>query len=526
MDVVYILLAIAPFQILYLGHWLKIGIDPDVIPTGFIQYDMPYYSANGREIFERGNGFAYPNPYDSSPTPPIIYFQWPIWLLGFAIKKLNIDPGIFYFMFGIVGSLLCAYFTLLVVKKLLPDSRFRGLLFFLVMWGGGFLCLAALIENIIHGNPVLFRLFRYDPGDGLWFLNWGRNLIYPLEAIYHAIVAATWLAVLNNRWFWAIFGGALLATAHPFSGFQLLLILTLWFAILASLEQTSSMVNNFLVMAVCTALFLVYYKVFLNSIPQHRAIHEEWSIAWTLPINSMIMAYSPIALLAACRIWIDRHKLDRNVGFLFTYFLISLLLAKHDLFIRPIQPLHFTRGYLWTPLCLIALPLMQRIILFLQKKLFPYLFKYLIIMLAGLALSDNTMFIIDRLLYPADAFFITPEERQILTKINQLGLDGILLSPEPKLSYLSATYTSVRPYLGHTALTPEYEDRLGKVEMWRTQGIKGSWFDTIDYILIKKNDIPDVLDRSEWIVKLENSKLVLLVRKSLLAEKNPKFRAI
>ncbi len=516
MDVAYILIAIAPFQIIYLGHWLTIGIDSDVIPTGFIQYDMPYYSANGREIFERGNGFAYPNPYDSSPTPPIIYFQWPIWLLGFAIKKLNVEPGIFYFILGIIGSLLSAYFTILVVKKLLPDPRFRILLFFLVMWGGGFLCLAALIDNIIHGNPIFFRLFRYDPGDGLWFLNWGRNLIYPLEAIYHGIVAATWLAVLNERWFWAIFCGGLLGTAHPFSGVQLLLILTLWFGILACLKLTSSMVKNFLVMFAFTGLFLAYYKVFLNSVPQHQAIHKEWSIAWTLPVNSMIMAYSPVALLAAGRIWIDREKLDRNVGFLFIYFLISLLLAKHDLFISPIQPLHFTRGYIWTPLCLIALPLIQKITLALQEKLHPYLFRYLLIMLAGLVVSDNLTFIKDRLLYPAEAFFLTREEKQMLTEINQLGLDGVLLSPEPKLSYLSATYTSVRPYLGHTALTPQYEERLGQVEMWRTKGIKGDWFDMIDYILIKKKDIPPFFNRSEWIVKLENDKLILLVRKSSL----------
>lgn len=32
--------------------------------TGFIQYDMPYYLANGRKSFDRGGGLLHANPYD------------------------------------------------------------------------------------------------------------------------------------------------------------------------------------------------------------------------------------------------------------------------------------------------------------------------------------------------------------------------------------------------------------------------------------------------------------------------------
>ena len=62
-SVVWILLAVAPFAVIYVAHLMS----PSGSPTGFIFYDLPSYAANGREVFERGNGFAFPNPYETSP---------------------------------------------------------------------------------------------------------------------------------------------------------------------------------------------------------------------------------------------------------------------------------------------------------------------------------------------------------------------------------------------------------------------------------------------------------------------------
>jgi hypothetical protein len=44
--------------------------------TGFIQYDQPYYVANGRAVFDRDNGVLYPNPSDADADAPMIYFHW------------------------------------------------------------------------------------------------------------------------------------------------------------------------------------------------------------------------------------------------------------------------------------------------------------------------------------------------------------------------------------------------------------------------------------------------------------------
>ena len=80
-------LAISPILFAYIPHFTS----PEGHPTGFIAGDMPYYCANGREIFERGNGFAYPNPLDTEPESPVIYFHWYIWILGVAIMVARVS---------------------------------------------------------------------------------------------------------------------------------------------------------------------------------------------------------------------------------------------------------------------------------------------------------------------------------------------------------------------------------------------------------------------------------------------------
>ncbi len=67
-----------PFWSVYLTHVL---LGPNR-PTGFIILDCAYYCANGRKIFERGNGLAYCNPYDPDTAAPVIYWHWLPWLLG------------------------------------------------------------------------------------------------------------------------------------------------------------------------------------------------------------------------------------------------------------------------------------------------------------------------------------------------------------------------------------------------------------------------------------------------------------
>jgi hypothetical protein len=72
-----------------------------LVPTAFIQYDLPYYLANGRQSFVRGFHLAYGKPYASYDTPSI-YFQPHIFLLG-LLQKIGFGPDLALIAFHLLA---------------------------------------------------------------------------------------------------------------------------------------------------------------------------------------------------------------------------------------------------------------------------------------------------------------------------------------------------------------------------------------------------------------------------------------
>jgi hypothetical protein len=504
-------LAAVPFLSIYLAHYTS----PLGVATGFIHGDMPYYCANGRAIFERGNGLAHPNPYDPNPDAPVIYFHWLTWILGFGIKKLGLEPGALFVGMGVIGSLLCSYLTLRLVEARLPKSRYRNLLFLFTMWGGGLLCLGRAAQNLLNGHSAAESLFAFDPFNGWWFQNWGRNLVFPTEAVYHALAATVWLAVLGQRWKLALAAAALLAATHPFSGLQMLLILFAWLSICLCLGPSWHGLRLWLTVVAVLGLFLGYYFGFLESFEQHRSLRETWSLNWTLDSATLLLGYGPIGVVAAYGFCIARKRLTSGESFLAICFILSFLLAKHEWFLTPRQPLHFTRGYLWLPLCLLALPVLQRMLI--DARLPRVAFGFLVLVLGAVGISDNAAFLVqqwqNQWKNPEEAgYFLTPAEREMFAWIEGHGFDGVLLSPDHKISYLTATYTSARPYFGHWSQTPQLQKRIEQVQAWLEDGERGRWMAEIDYILIARSQIQSIQRLADWEIAHENEELLFLTR--------------
>ena len=64
----------APALLPYAAHFAF--PPPGRMPTGFIDYDLPYYLANAREHFDDGRfHFFYSNPFDPNYASPRIYVQ-------------------------------------------------------------------------------------------------------------------------------------------------------------------------------------------------------------------------------------------------------------------------------------------------------------------------------------------------------------------------------------------------------------------------------------------------------------------
>ena len=503
-----ILVAVLPFQLGLWHHLVTAGSSA----TGFLGYDSAYYAANGREVFEHGNGFAYSNPYDPDPAAPVIYFHWFSWVLGFGIKVLHLDPGLLYAGLGVITALVGSALTLRLVEIMLPDPRGRNALFLLTMWGGGALCLGAMIKSLAAGLPAGSNLFAFDEAYGWWMPNWGRNFCLANEAVYHVVVAATWIAVLRGRGTLALVGAGALAATHPFSGAQHLAIVGAWLGFLAWRERSPTAIARAGAAGLLLALFAGYYFWFLNQFPAHRELQTSWVLGWRVSWPFLLLSTGPVVLLALLQLRAVQWRLTDRERFLLLAGGLTLLLMKHDWFIAPRQPLHFVRGYNWLPFWLIALPLLQSWGAKLTARPRPALVA-LTVLGTALLVSDNAEFITREWAEGESAnHHLDREQREMFAWMDAAKLDGVLLCADPHLSYLSATYTGVRPYYGHIANTPNVQRRWREVSAWQQSGATGPWIDSINYVLIERQHPPAGFNAALWHELHGNGGYVLLGR--------------
>lgn len=515
--VILTFVGVAPFLCIPLSHLLA---DPQQA-TGLFQYELPYYVANGNAAFDRGNGVFYPNPYDPSPDAPVIYVHWLPWIFGFCTTTLNLDPGTVIVTATIVAAMLFSFATFRIVRFLCPGPCLLPA-YFLTMWGGGLLVVASLL---IDGSPLTL-----DPGRGLWFLNWGRNCLLPTEAVYHSLVLTCWLAEWKSQKRSANLAMALLATTHPWSGLQLLLTMNAW-RCLVLLRRKTSLAHDrwpfahFAFSLTVLIAFLAYYKIWLPSFEAHAALQKTWELDWSVAWTTAIFAWGPIAVVAAT-CFLKQRQATKNIAsnphrdikaFLMTAFAVAIGLALHDRIIKPVQPLHFTRGYVWMPLCLLA-------ILSASLHLKPTGrngWMPIVILGCLLMITDNFVFCavhVNRQFKQKDGFFLSPAERQLLRQLDRSPdtHQKIGLTDSEDLNYLLPTYTRCRPWLGHHFNTPDYPNRRLQWEQWSTeQGFDFKAVDPIiDFVALRRTGTARDPEPAFWqLVDLPNAEFEVWKRR-------------
>lgn len=430
--------------------------------TGFIQYDQPYYVANGRAAFERGDGLRYPNPSDSSPDAPVIYFHWLPWTLGAAVSKLGFEPGVAYTLLTVGLLPMFGWLTWLLVCRR-ATSRHMQLLF-LALWSGGILSLLGLFKGTATGLSWPDAVFEFDPTEGLWFLNWGRNTIYGVEITYHCFVAASWLFVLRKQHGLALLCAGLLGMTHPWSGLELLLVLNVWMLV-EVIRHRGGRSYIHLGTAMCLIIVLLgYYKLWLPRFPAHATLQANWSLNWRAEWSTVLYAYAPVGLLAFFHLKGHGFRLNRDEQFLALAAAVAFGLTIHDRILpRPIQPLHFSRGYVWMPLFLIAVPRIQQLLGAIAE--FPLVKRRLVLgSLMVLACFDNVLFTATHSIWQFNAsgpegFYLADEDRQVLDVLRAKAPDCVVFCESLDFGYLLPTYVPVRPWLCHKFNTPDYVQR-------------------------------------------------------------------
>ena len=451
-------LLFAPVGWLYAAHAL--GAPPGYGPTGFIQYDQLYYMANARELLDRG-GLTYGNPFSPEYATAAIYFQPILLLLAAALRLTGADPGLIYVAFGAVSAIACLRVVIGLYRAqvaLTDRAAWLGLVLF--AWGGGLLALAGFYRSWLAGgsDPLAF-----DPAGGWWFLNLGRNLVYPTEAFHHLLFFGAILLTLRARWGWAAALATLLSASHPFTGIELLGILFGWSALERLILRNREVPLWFVgAMLALLALHAGYYLGLLNTDPEHRALFEQWRVFdAVLEWPTIVMAYGLVALFAGvaiARAPSFRAAFAERRNRLFAVWLLgAFALANNDLVIDPIQPLHFTRGYVWTPLFLLGAPVLVGTLReFLARP--GVRGKALATSLSAVLLFDNAAWFAIQTQKPP-GLWLTRDERALFAWLKRPNNRGAVILASPRLAYAATAYTPLRGWYTHRYNTPHAQRR-------------------------------------------------------------------
>ncbi|MHC1705947.1 MAG: hypothetical protein AB9842_00355 [Bacteroidales bacterium] len=446
--------------------------------------------AAAREYWDNeGFNLLYANPSDPQPDPPEIYFQLPIILLAFMLKITGSDPALIFNLFGLAfawaGTYLCIRFWRAFCNSWETADKL-GLIF--LLWGGGLLSVAGFAWSILTGNPGQ-RIFIFDPTEGWWFLNWGRNMVLPLEAFYHFLFIGIIWAVYHRRLWLSFIFTALLSLSHPFTGFLALSIYISWLFYQKFFNDNYKVPLSLILLT--SGIFIVhlaYYLIWLPLYPSHQQVFMQWKLNWNLSFISAVLAYLPLAIPAVYVLIFKKFSFPDKAfkNLLVIWIFIAVLLGFNHVFIRGYQPLHFSRGYLWLALFLGAYPWirnqLQRI---LRLKLL--LKVSLIVMLTALMLSDNiTWFLANyKMQRSSPVMYLSRAQQDIINAVNEHGtVKSLVIADDYRLGYYSIVYTPARAAYSHWANTPDALGKAAMINAFRMDGRRDpSWKgQTIFYI--------------------------------------------
>jgi len=443
----------------------------NMVPTGFIEYDNPYYLANGRAYFYNGFHFLYGNPYAGYDTPAI-YFQPQTLLLG-LIQQLGFHPGVTFNIFAVLAPLFTAAVAVMFYIEVVgaeTAAKKLGLVCF--VWGGGVFTLVGLALAAARGGTWL-SVFQFEPTWGWWMLNFGRNLVYPTEAYYHGVFLLSLLALMRRKLVLCLALAVLLCASHPFTGLTLILVLIAYSALELVLRSGAVTVKFMLAAILIATLHLAYYMVWLNRFSDHRVLQAQWQKAWLYPPKVFIAALLLVGIFAIWRVASSRFTCfrDPRVRLFAVLLLVVFALTQHNLIMRPLQPIHFAHGYDWTALFFIGAPMLILTLDYLLKISKPWLRMGALALFMGVFLLDNAAWLVKVAVHNEYMLELTKNQSGVLTWLSKNVKSGdMVVCEDETISYLVTAYTAGRSWQGHEKNTPYRQRRREEVEQAFSQG--------------------------------------------------------
>ncbi len=405
----YILLGLASFAValaftLILVSW-EYRISESEVLSGWYQGDFPTYLCYARGTSEGSLGLSYPHAHDLRPDRPAVLVSLPISLLGGLLAIGILPENVEQLMRVFFGTTM--FFALgWALSPLFPDRRWFGLVWVGTAFGGGMATLVAIFYGADSVDAVVSGARSLEQSYYWWFLDVFRNLMYPLEAIYHTLLFLHLGLLIRMQYGAATATLAVLCLCNPFAGIQSAALhgLTLLIAMTRHQVRRSTLLASVLVVF----CFVFYYKYYLPLDPVIRIVQDFHTNAYgeTLTWKSAWLGYGlALPFVIAALFDPSWRQLLRREWLLWPVIVLgvtSLSLSLNTLFLGDygLQPMHFTRGYLRTAIWVIAMHW-----LFLRSKVFKRdMFRNLIAVTAAgltlLTLPDSLAFIHDQYRLP------------------------------------------------------------------------------------------------------------------------------
>jgi hypothetical protein len=211
----------------------------------------------------------------------------------------------------------------------------------------------------------------------------------------------------------------------------------------------------------------------LNRFEDHRILQSQWQKAWLYTPKAFVLALIIVGCFAVWKLAASsfRSFRDSRVRLFAVWFLVVFALTQHNLFMRPLQPIHFAHGYDWMALFFIGAPMLIATLDHMLKFPKQWVRSAAIALLLGLFLLDNGAWLAKMALNNEYLVSLTKSQDAALNWLGQnLKFGDMVVCQDRLISYLVATYTPARSWQGHEHNNPLIERRRDEIESLYGEG--------------------------------------------------------
>lgn len=499
-----------PIILLYAAHFFY--KDAQHKPSGLIQWENALYLISAKEYVSGNATILYQYPLDDNQLSPKIFFQPQTFVVGYLWKWLTIDPGLLLSIFGLIFTICTCRIAVEIIDIVVAEINHKKIIAILFCWGGGLLTLAGLILHFLYfkTGTIAAHLFFLDPGNGWWCLNFGRSFIYPLEAYYHFLFLATVLLALKKKFLWMSVIIMVLSISHPYTSVEILLIIITWALLEYFYIRSTLLRKKDLYYIAAAAVFHIAYYGLLNQFEVSTIISRQVALDWSYKAWHFIPAYAIVWLfsfLAVKNIPLLKKQFANPVNRLFfCWGMVAFALSVHGFAIKPVQPLHFTRGYVYAGFFLFAIPAITHC-LNLVKASTNRLYKPLCVLLLFVFLVDNISWFASNIAYNNTGIQFTTQEQQLIAYFKNNPANGWIISSEgnAQMATYLQLYSTGKAWIPHPFLTFNMQSKKAAVFNFELkQQVDEQWRKKPSYFFFDKTDTTFRPSTVQWETAFEN----------------------